>query len=110
MDTPESEIDTSDSGKGVHVNASESSSSQTETTTQVVAQTRPKGGCQTAMSRRMRRRRNVRTADNTSAADTRQESVAVDSERIHNMSECITTVAPGLEAAPQTGHETVQPK
>ena len=32
--TPESEIDTSDSEKGVHVNASDSSSSQTETTTQ----------------------------------------------------------------------------
>ena len=33
-DTPESEIDTSDSGNGVHVNASDSSMSQTETTTQ----------------------------------------------------------------------------
>ena len=33
-DTPESEIDTSDSEKGVYVNASDSSSSQTETTTQ----------------------------------------------------------------------------
>ena len=56
-DTPESEIDTSDSGNGVHVNASDSSSPETETTTQrlsglpVVAQTRPKGGCQTAMPR-----------------------------------------------------------
>ena len=118
-DTPESEIDTSDSGNGVHVNASDSSLTQTETTTQrlsgppVVAQTRPKGGCQTALPRRVRRRRNVRTADNTSAADTRQESVApstVDSERIHKMSECITMVAPGLEAAPQTSHGTVQPK
>ena len=68
-DTPESEIDTSDSGNGVHVNASDSSSPETETMTQrlsgppVVAQTRPKGGCQTAMHRRKRRRRNVRTAD-----------------------------------------------
>ena len=33
-DTPESEIDTSDSGNGVNVNASDSSISQTETTTQ----------------------------------------------------------------------------
>ena len=118
-DTPESEIDTSDSEKGVHLNASDSSSLQTETMTQrlsgppVVAQMRPKGGCQIAMPRRMRRRRNVRTADNTSATDTRQESVAtstVDSERIHKMSECIKTVAPRLEAAPQASHRTVQPK
>ena len=72
-DTPESEIDTSDSGNGVHVNASDSSTSQTETTTQqlsgppVVAQTRPKGGCNTAIPRRVRRRRNVRMVHNTSA-------------------------------------------
>ena len=33
-DTPQSEIDTSDSGNGVHVNASDSSSPETETTTQ----------------------------------------------------------------------------
>ena len=65
------------------------------------------------MPRRVRRRRNVRTAANTLAADTRQESVApstVDSERIHEMSECITTVAPRLEAPPQASHGTVQPK
>ena len=118
-DTPESEIDTSDSEKGLHMNASDSSSLQTESTTQrlsgppVVAQTRPKRGCQTAMPRRKRRRRNVRKADNTSATDTRQESVApntVDSERIHKLSECITTVAPRLEAAPQASHGTVQAK
>ena len=56
---------------------------------------------------------NVRTADNTSAANTKQESVAsctVDSEKVHRMSECITTVAPGLESAPQAGHGTVQSK
>ena len=121
-DTPESEIDTSDSANGVHVNASDSSSPETETTTQrlsapppppVVAQTRPKGGCQTAMPRRKRRRRNVRTADNTSAADTRQESVApstVDSERIHKVSKCITKGAPILEAAPPSSHGMAQPK
>ena len=120
LDTPESEIYTSDSsGNGVHVNASDSSPSQMETTTQrmsgppVVAQTRPIGGCQTARPRRMRRRWNVRTTDNTSEADTRQETVAsctVDSEKVHIMSECIPTVAPGLEAVPQAGHRTVQSK
>ena len=118
-DTPESEIDTSYSGNGVHVNASDSSSPEMETTTQrlssppVVAQTRPKGGCQTAMPRRKRRRRNVRTADNTSAMDTRQESVApstFDSERIHKMPECITKGEPKLEAAPPASHGMAQPK
>ena len=98
-DTPESEIDTSHSGNGIYVNASDSSSPETETTTQllsgspVVAQTRPKGGCQTAVPRRKRRRWNVWTADSTSAMDISQESVAprtVDSERIHQMPECIT--------------------
>ena len=109
--TPESENDTSDSGNSVPVNASDSSPSQTETTTQRLSG--PPVVAQTAMPRRVRRRRNVRTADNTSAADVRQESVApstVNSERIHKMSECITTVAPGLEAAPQASHGTVQPK
>ena len=118
-DTPESEIDTSYSGNGVHVNASDSSSPEMETTSQrlssppVVAQTRPKGGCQTAMPRRKRRRRNVRTADNTSAMDTRQESVApstFDSERIHKMPECITKGEPKLEAAPPASHGMAQPK
>ena len=54
-DTPESEIDTSESENGVYLSASDSSPSQTDTATQrllgppVVAQTRPKGGCQAAM-------------------------------------------------------------
>ena len=66
-DNPESDFETSDSGNGVHVNASDLSSPETETTSQrlssppVVAQTRPNGGCQTAMPRRRRRRRSVRT-------------------------------------------------
>ena len=79
----------------------------------VVAQTRHKGGCETAMPRRKRPRRNVWTADNTSAMDARQESVApstVDSERIHKMSECITKGEPKLEAAPPASHGMVQPK
>ena len=120
-DTPESEIDTSYSGNGVHVNASDSSSLEMEMTTQrlssppVVAQTRPKGGCQTAMPRRKRRRRSVRTTDNTSAMDTRQESVAPStfhSERIHKMSECITKGGggPKLEAAPPASYGMEQPK
>ena len=56
-DGPESEIDTSYSGNGVHITTSDSD-------------------CQTAMPRRKRRRQSVRTTDSTSAMDTRQESVA----------------------------------
>ena len=102
-DNPESEIDTLYSGNGVHVNASDLSSPELETTTQrlssppVVAQ---------------RRRRNVRTADNTLAMDTRQESVApstFDSERIHQMPECITKGGPKLEAAPPASRGMAQP-
>ena len=116
-DTPESDFETSDSGNGVHVNASDSSSPEMETTSQrlssppVVAQTRPKGVCQTAMPRRKRRRRSVRTTDSASAMHTRQESVAqstLDSERIHKKSECITKGEPILEAAPPASHGMAQ--
>ena len=117
-DTLESEIDTSDRGNGVQVNASDSSSPETETTTQwlsgppVVAQMRPKGGCQAAMPRRKRRRRNVRMAGNTSAIDTRQESVTPSTvdERIHKMSQCITKGGTKLEAAPPSSQGMAQPK
>ena len=118
-DAPESEFDSSDSENVVYWSASDSSPSQTESATQrllgppEVAQTKPKGGCQAAMPRRLRRGRDVWTADNTAAADARQESAAsctVDSQMVHRMSECITTVAPGLEAAPQAAHEIVQPR
>ena len=118
-DAPESEIDTAYSGNGVHVITSDSSSPEMDTMLQrlssppVVAQTRPKGGCQTAMPRRKRWRQSVRTADSTSAMDTRQESVApstLDSERIHKKSECITKGEPILEAAPPASHGKAQPK
>ena len=117
-DRPESEIDTPHSGYGVYLNTSDSSSPEAGTTTQqlsgspVVAQTRPNGGCQTEMPRRKRRRRNVRTADSTSAMDISQESVTSrteDSERIHKMPECITKGEPKLEAAPPASHGMAQP-
>ena len=117
-DMPESEIDTPHIGDGVYLNTSHSSSQETGTTKQqlsgapVVAQTRPKGGCQTAMPRRKRRRRNVRTADSTSAMDISQESVVScteDSEKIHKMPECVTKGEPKLEAAPPASHGIAQP-
>ena len=119
LGTPESEIDTSDSEDGVYLSASDSPLSQMESATQqllsppVVTQTRPKEGCHAAMPRRLRRGRDVQTADNTAAADARQDSAAsctVGSQKIHRKSECITTVAPGLGAAPQAAHWIVQPR
>ena len=83
-DGPESEMDTSYSGNGVHITTSDSSSPEMDTMSQWLS--RPKGGCQTAMPRRKRRRRSVRTTDSTSVMDTRQESVApstLDSDMIH---------------------------
>ena len=62
---------------------------------------------------RLHRGCDVRTADNTAAADARQYSAAsctVGSQKMHRKSECITTVAPGLGAAPQAAHGIVQVK
>ena len=84
LGTPESEIDTSDSEDAVYSIDSDSPPLQTESATQqllrppMVTQTRPKEGCHASAPRRLRRRRDVRTADNTVAADARQESAASD--------------------------------
>ena len=119
LGTPESEIDTSDSEDGVEFIDSDSPPLQTESATQqllrppVVAQTRPKEGCHATVPRRLLRGRNVRTADNTVAADARQVSAASNTiiyRKIHRKSECVTTVGPGLAAAPQAAYEIVQPR
>ena len=119
LGTPESEIDTSDSECGVDIMDSDSTPLQTESATQqllrppVVVQTRPKEGCHAAVPRRLRRRRDVRTADDTVAVDDRQVSAASDtvvSRKIHRKSECVTTVVPRLAAAPHAAYEVVQPR
>ena len=118
-DGPESEMDTLYSGNGVHITISDSSSPEMDTMSQrlsgppVVAQTRPKGGCQTAMPQRKRRRWSVRTTDSISVMDTRQESVApstLDSDMIHKKSECVTKGEPIWKAAPPASHGMAQPK
>ena len=69
LSAPESEIETSDSESGVDFIEPDSTPLQTETTTQqllrppVVVQTRPMEGCHTAVPRRLRRGRDVQTAD-----------------------------------------------
>ena len=70
-------------------------------------------GCHTAVPRRLRRGRDVRTADDAVAVDIRQVSSASDtvaSRKIHGKSECVTTVVPKLAAALQAAYEVVQPR
>ena len=119
LSAPESEIDTSDSESGVDFIDSDSTPLQTESTAQqllcppVVVQTRPMEGCHTAVPRRSRRGRDVRTADDAVAVDIRPVSAASDtvvSRKIHRKSECVTTVVPKLAAAPQAAYEVVQPR
>ena len=74
---------------------------------------RPMEGCHTAVPRQLRRGRDVRTADNAVAVDTRQVSPALDtvvSRKIHRTSECVTTVVPKLAAAPQAASAVIQPR
>ena len=98
---PESEIETSDSESGVDFIEPVSTPLQTETMNQqllrppVVVQTRPMEGCHTGVPRRLRRGRDVRTADDPVAVDARQMSTA--SETL-------------VSAAPQADYEIVQPR
>ena len=119
LSAPESEIDTSDSESGVDFIDPDSTPLQTESTAQqllcppVVVQTRPMESYHTAVPRRLRRGRDVQTADDAVAVDIRQVSAASDtvvSRKIHRKSECVTTVVPKLAAAPQAAYEVVQPR
>ena len=101
------------------LSAPESTPLQTETMTQqllrppVVVQTRPMEGCHTAVPRRLRQGRDVRTADDVVAVDARHVSTASDTVvpwKTHGKSECVTTVVPKLAVAPQAGYEVVQPR
>ena len=112
LSAPESEIDTSDSESGVDFFQTESTAQQL-LCPPVVVHTRPMEGCHTAVPRRLRRGRDVRTADDAVAVDIRQVSTSSDtvfSRKIHRKSECVTTVVPKLAAAPQAAYEVVQPR
>ena len=78
----------------------------------VVNQTRPMEGYHTVVPRRLRRGRDVRTADDPLAVDTRQISDASETVawEIHRKSECVMTVAPMSEAVAQADYEVVQPR
>ena len=76
----------------------------------VVNQTRPREGYHTVVPRRLRRGRDVRTADDSSAVDARQISAASETWEIHRKSECVMTVVPTSAAGSQADYEVVQPR
>ena len=69
-------------------------------------------GYHTEVPRRLRRGRDVRTADDPLAVDAWQISAASETEvwKIHRKSECVMTVVPTLAAASQADYEVVQPR
>ena len=77
----------------------------------MVDQTRPMEGYHTEVPRRLRRGRDVRTADDPVVVDARQISTASETVacKIHRKSECVMTVVPMLAAASQADDEVVQP-
>ena len=69
-------------------------------------------GYHTEVPRRLRRGRDVRTADDPVAVDARQISTASETVawKIHRKSECVMIVVPTLAAASQADYEVVQPR
>ena len=77
----------------------------------VVAQTRPKEGCDPASPRRLRRGRDVLMEDSMVAVDTGRISMAQDPDvvsGIHVMPDCVPAAMPMLAAAPQAASEVAQ--
>ena len=77
----------------------------------VVAQTRPKEGCDPASPRRLRRGRDVLREDCMLAVDTRRISIDQDTDvvsGIYVMPDCIPAVMAMLAAAPQAASEVAQ--
>ena len=86
LPAPESQVDVSDSENEVDYVEPDSAPMQITTTAvellypPVVTWTRPKEGCDPASPRRLRRGRDVLTEDGTVAVDTRQVSIASDTD------------------------------
>ena len=114
---PESQVDLSDSESDVDDVAPDTVSVRMTTTVveslcpPVVAQTRPKEGCDPTSPRRLRRGRDVLMEDSMVAVDTRRISIAQDPDvvsRIHVMPDCVPAVMPILAVAPQAASEVAQ--
>ena len=118
LSAPDSEIEASDSESGVDCMEPVSTPVQAEIMKRqllrppVVNQTRPMEGYHTVVPRRLRRGRDVRTANDPFAVDTRQISAASETVtwEIHRKSECVTTAAPTSAAVAQADYEVVQPR
>ena len=102
---PESQVDLSDSESDVDDVVPDTVPVRMTTTVveslcpAVVAQTRPKEGCDPASPRRLRRGRDVLMEDSMVAVDTRQISIAQDPDvvsGIHVMPDCVPAVMPML--------------
>ena len=114
---PESQEDLSDSESDVDDVAPDTVPVRMTTTAveslcpPVVAQTRPKEGCDPASPRRLRRGRDVLMEDSRIAVDTRRISIAQDPDvvsGIHVMPDCVLAVMPMLAAAPQAASQVAQ--
>ena len=102
---PELQADLSDSESDVYDDAPDT------TCPPVVAQTRPKEGCDPASPQRLLRGRDVLMEDSKVAVDTRRISIAQDPDvvsGIHVMPDCVPAVMPMLAAAPQAASEVAQ--
>ena len=114
---PESQVDLSDSESDVDDVVPDTVSVRMTTTVveslcpPVVAQMRPKEGCDPASPRRLRRGRDVLMEDSMVAVDSRQISIAQDPDvvsGIHVMPDCVPAVMPMLAAARQAASEVAQ--
>ena len=77
----------------------------------VVAQTRPKGGCDPVSPRRLCRGRDVLMEDSPAAVDSRRKSIAPETDvvgGIYVTPYCIPTVVPKLAAVPQAASTVAQ--
>ena len=112
----ESQVDLSDSESGVNDVAPDTDPALMTTAVEslcppVVAQTRPKEGCDPASPRRLRQGRYVLMEDSMVVVDTRRISIAQDPDvvcGIHVMPDCVPAVMPMLAAAPQDASEVAQ--
>ena len=77
----------------------------------VVAQTRPKGGCDPVSPQLVCRGRDAMTEDSLATVDSRQKSIVPDTDvvsGIYVMPDCIPTVVPKLAAMPQAASTVTQ--
>ena len=117
ISAPESQVDLSDSESDVDdvaldmVPVRMTTAAVESLCPPLVAQPRPKEGCDPASPRRLRRGRDVLMEDSMVALDTRRISIAQDPDvvsGIHVMPDCVPAVMPILAAVPYAASEVAQ--